>query len=82
MWTYIYFFKIIKMWVVIVNLYNCFAFLSSPYNFQTKGRDIYSLLPYLNFKTSKQGEGTFIPLPSILLRPLIIYSPLPPSFQT
>jgi hypothetical protein len=68
------------MWVVIVNLYNRFAFLSSPYNFQTKGRDIYSPPPYLNIKTSKQEEGVIILLP--LLPHFTLYSPLPPNFQT
>jgi hypothetical protein len=35
--------------------------LSSPYNIQTNGREIHSPLPYLIFKTSKQGEGVTIP---------------------
>ena len=78
--TYIYFFKIIKMWVIIVNLYDHSPLLSSPYNFQTKGRDIYSPPLYLNIKTSKQEEGVIILLP--LLPPFTLYSPLPPNFQT
>jgi hypothetical protein len=80
--TYIYFLKIIKIWVIIVNLYDHPPLLSSPYNFQTKGRDIYSPPPYSNFKTSKQGEGVIIPLPSTLLPSLTIYPHLPPNFQT
>jgi hypothetical protein len=50
------------------------------YNIQTKGRDIHSPLPYLIFKTSKQGEGVIIPLPSP--SPLTFYSSPPSNFQT
>ena len=56
------------------------------YNIQTKGRDIHSPLPYLIFKTSKQGEGVIIPLPSPPPPYLLLFSPfkLPntPKFQT
>jgi hypothetical protein len=72
----------------MVNLYDHVNPLSSPCNIQTKERDIYFPLPYLIFKTSKEGEYPFLLLPSPLLPPLTLYSPPPPppkkkkNFQT
>jgi hypothetical protein len=69
----------------MVNLYDYVTPLSSPYNIQTNGRDTYSPLLYLIFKTSKtRGRGNHSPS---LSSPLLSFPPLPSTlfslqFQT
>ena len=83
---FIYFFKLNDRGI-LVNLYDVFLFPFLPIlifkHSKRRGGISIPLLPslYLICKTSKQGEGITIPLPSHPLFPHTLYSTLPSNFQ-